>query len=126
MPESAQVVLHRLTADLTTQAELSEKAAATACAKNQLQEQQEGHIMLLNKAKAESSEAAATAATQIEQSQKLVQQLQKQLETAVSRGDGLQSACDIQGKEIKDLTAELSASKASAGKLQVRVVSWLH
>ena len=126
MPESAYIVTRGLTTHVTTQAELSQKDAAIVSASSQLQEQQERYITLQNKAKAESSEAAAAAATQLELSEKLVQQLRAQLKAAESRGDGLQSACDVQGKKIEGLTAELSASEVSAGKLQVCVVSWLH
>ena len=104
---------------------MSEKEAAVACTNSQLQEQQERYIVLQHKAQAESSQAAAAAVAQTEQSEKLAQQLQAQLEAAESRGDGLESAYDVQGKKIKDLTAELSASKTSASKLQVCVVSWL-
>lgn len=104
---------------------MSEKDAAVACTNSQLQEQQERNIAMQHKAKAESSKAAAAAAAQTKQSEKLAQQLQAQLEAADSRGDGLQSAFDVQGKKIKDLTAELSASKTAAGELQVCVVSRL-
>lgn len=105
------------------QAELSDKKAAVAQTNSQLQEQQERYIALQDKGEAESNKAAAAAAMQTEQSEQLAQQLQAQLETAQSRGDGLQSAYDVQGKTIEELTAELSGSKAAAGKLQVSVVS---
>ena len=55
----------------------------------------------------------------MQQSEKLAQQLQAQVGAAQSHGEGLQSICDILSKKNKDLTAELSGSKASVEDLQV-------
>lgn len=79
-------------------------------------------MTLQNKAKAESNEAAATAATQMQQSEKLAQQLQAQFNAAQVHGEGLRSTCDILSKRNEDLTAELSGSKASAESLQVSFI----
>ena len=107
------------------QAELSEKHSAVTYANSQLQEQQERYIMLQKKAEAESSEAAAAAATQVEQSAKVAQQLQAQLNAAQLHRDRLQSTCDVQSRSITDLTAELLVSEASAKELQVSLVACL-
>ena len=56
---------------------------------------------------------------QMQQSEKLAQQLQAQVGAAQSHGEGLHSICDILSKRNEDLTAELSGSKASVEDLQV-------
>lgn len=105
------------------QAELSEKQAAVAKASSQLQQQQERYIILQQKAEADSKEAARAAATQTERYKKLGQQMQEERNAAQKHRDGLQSVCDAQGKKVQDLTAELSAAKASVKQLQVSCVS---
>ena len=126
MPQSAQDVhlethtQHKI-ADM--QAELSEKQAAVVYADSQFQEQQGRYIMLQKTAEAASSEAAAAAATQMEQSAKVAQQLQADLAAAQLRGDKLQSTCDVQSKSNKYLTAELSVLNAAADNLQVSLLS---
>ena len=105
------------------QVDLSEKESGIACANSQLHKEHERYLMLQNKAEAESNEAAAAAATQMQQSEKLVQQLQAQLDAAQLHGQGLQSMRDILSKKNEDLTAELSGSKASAESLQVSFIT---
>ena len=104
------------------QVDLSEKEAAIACKNSQLQEEQEHYIRLQNKAEAENNEAAATATTQMQQSEQLAQQLQAQLDAARLHGKALQSTCDTLSRKSKDLTAELLASKASAETSQVSLI----
>ena len=109
------------------QIDLSEKEAAIACANSQLQEEQARNITLHNKAEAESSEAAATAAAQMQQSEKLAQQLQAQVDAAQLHGEGLQTTCDNLSRKNEDLIAELSGSKVSVENLQVSfIVPLLH
>lgn len=101
------------------------KEAAIARTHSQLQEQQERYTKLSHKAEAESNEAAAAAATQMEQSEKMAEQLRAQVGAAQLRGDRLQSSCDAQDQSFKDVTAELASSKACAETLQVSFMAHL-
>ena len=105
------------------QAQLSEKQAAIAYANGELQQQQERYITLQNKFEADSREAAATAATQVQQTEKLKQQMQTQLDAAQQHGERLQSLCDSRCRENDQLTTELSEVQASAEEAQVSFAS---
>lgn len=111
--------------NICVQAELSGRQAAVACVNDQLQQQQQRYITLQNKAEDEKSEAAAAAATQTDHYEKMMQQLQAQLNEAQTHGKGLQSVCDAQGRKVNSLTAEVSAAQTSVKQLQVSFASHL-